>query len=228
MSTEAKLDLKEIWLSFGFPGADKLFQIAKSKGLNFKLAEVKAFIQNQEVAQLHKQSKKVAEIPITVDGKNNEYQMDLLDQSAFAANNRGYRWILIVEDVWSRKASAIPSKTKSPNDVLNALHQAIKELGGKPVQIVSDSGSEFKGAVETWMNVSGITHRTVEVGTHTSLGIIDRLAKTIKNALHKNFTHQQKTNWIDYLPTLVKNYNDTPNSTFRTAGEEDLTKSSRC
>jgi len=215
--------LKELWIGHGFVGADKLYGIAKAKGMKMTLAQVKDFIKSQEVAQLHKQPKKEAEIPITVDGKRTEYQMDLMDESAFASQNRGYRWILAVENIWSRKGSCIPCKSKSPNDVLIALKQAIDELGGKPVQIVSDSGTEWMGAVKKWMDEEQISHRTVEVGTHTSLGVIDSFIKYVKNSIHRNFTHSQKTNWIDYLPMLIQNYNNSPHSSLKAHGQPALT-----
>jgi len=158
--------LKQLWIGHGFVGADKLYGIAKAKGIKMTMPQIKDFIKSQEVAQLHKQPQvlKKNEIPITVDGKRTEYQMDLMDESAFASQNRGYRWILAVENVWSRKSSCIPCKTKSPNDVLVALKLAIDELGGKPVQIVSDSGTEWMGSVKEWMEAEQISHRTVEVG----------------------------------------------------------------
>ena len=71
--------IKEIYSSHGYPGAERLYAIAKSKKLNVKLADIKVFLADQAVAQLHKAPKKVAETPITVDGKDTEFQLDLLD-----------------------------------------------------------------------------------------------------------------------------------------------------
>jgi len=211
--------IEQIYRDYGYPGAARLYVIAKSKGITVKLAEVKAFVADQMVSQLHKAPKKVAETIITVDGKDTEFQVDLLDYSAYSRSNGGKSWILVLKNIWDRRAAAVPCKTKSPTDVLLALQQAIKDLGAEPVQIVSDSGSEWKGVVKTWLNERGIFHRTVEVGDHNSLGIIDNFAKFIKNSLGRHFTHSQKTEWISYLPTLIKNYNDTPHSSLKSKGE---------
>jgi hypothetical protein len=211
--------IKSLYQSHGYPGADKLFAIAKAKGISVKLADVKSFVAEQTVAQLHKAPKKVAETPITVDGKDTQYQMDLLDYSAYARNNGGNSWILVVENIWDRRAAAVPCKTKSPKDVLLALQQAIKDIGAEPLQIVSDSGTEWMAGVKTWMKERGIFHRTVEIGDHNSLGIIDNFAKFIKNSLGRHFTHSQKTEWLSYLPTLIKNYNDTPHSSLKAKGD---------
>lgn len=211
--------IKELYESHGYPSAERLYAIARRKGLSVKLPDVKEFIANQVAAQLHKKPKKVAEVPITVDGKDTEYQLDLLDMSAHARSNSNHKWILILENVWDRKAAAIGIKSKSPNDVLPALKEAIKQLNGPPVQIVSDSGSEWKGVVGAWLQEQSINHRTVEVGSHESLGVIDSLARFIKNALSKHFTHSQKTEWLSYLPNLILHYNDTPHSSLKAKGE---------
>ena len=42
--------------------------------------------------------------------------------------NKGMNWILLVEDIFSRKSFAAPIKTKSPNDVLPALNKAFETL----------------------------------------------------------------------------------------------------
>jgi len=215
--------IKEIFSSHGYPGAERLYAIAKAKKLNVKLSDIKVFLADQAVAQLHKAPKKVAETPITVDGKDTEYQLDLLDMSAYSRNNEGKSWILVLENVWDRRAAAFPCKTKSPVDVLPALQAAIKQLGTEPVQIVSDSGSEWKGSVKTWLNDKGISHRTVEIGDHHSLGIIDNFAKFIKNSLGKHFTHSQKTEWISYLPNLISNYNNTPSTALKAKGQVAMT-----
>ena len=107
--------------------------------------------------------------------------------------------------------------------MLPALQAAIKQLGAEPVQIVSDSGTEWKGSVATWLNEKGISHRTVEVGDHNSLGIIDNFAKFIKNSLGKHFTHSQKTEWVSYLPNLISNYNNTPSTALKAKGQLAMT-----
>jgi hypothetical protein len=86
----------------------------------------------------------------------------------------------------------------------------LKQIGAKPAQIVSDSGTEWMGKVKAYLEEEGIVHRTVEVGDHHSLGIIDSFARFMKNALHKHFTLTQDTDWIHYLPRLMKAYNNTP------------------
>ena len=43
---------------------------------------------------------------------------------------------------------------------------------------------------------------------HNALGIIDNMAKRLKLTFGKIFLKTKKKNWVDYLPTVVKNYNE--------------------
>lgn len=224
MSAEDKERLKEIFIGHGFPGAAKLYAVAKSKGLKLTQAQVTEFVKSQEVAQLHAEPKKKAgDIPITADGKGTDTQLDLLDMSQYYSKNKGYRWILMLVDVFTRQAACAPIQSKSPDKVLPALQDAIKQLKVKPVQIVSDQGTEFMGSVGTWLDEQNISHRTVEVGSHNTLGIINNFSKFLKNSLHKHFTHSQNTNWVDYLPTLIQNYADTPHAGLKPEGDQAFT-----
>jgi hypothetical protein len=158
------------------------------------------------------------EIPITVDGARTEFQFDLLDLTSNARANKGNAWILIVENVWNRRAEAQPIKTKKPADVLPALKVCIENLGGPPLQIVSDSGTEWLGSVKSWLASQNIHHRRVEVGDHRSLGIIDSLARFVKNSLAQHFSSTQKTEWLTYLSPLMQQYNSTPHSSLKQIG----------
>jgi hypothetical protein len=124
-------------------------------------------------------------------------------------------WILLVEDIFSRKSFAAPIETKSPNDVLPALNKAFAALGRPLLTLVTDNGTEFMGVVGKRLKDLHIVHHTVEVGDHRTLGMVDSLSRFVKTALHKHFTHTQKVEWIDYLPKLMETYNSTPHSSLK-------------
>jgi hypothetical protein len=214
--------LQDIYKFSGYPAAQRLYDIAKSKGIKVTVADVKAFVKEQTVAQLFKKAPAHQDIPISVDGARTERQMDLLDLTSYARANQNFKWILIVENVWDRRAQAQPIKTKSPADVLPALKVCIQGLGGPPLQIVSDSGSEWLGSVKTWLATQNIHHRRVEVGDHRSLGLVDSLARFVKNSLSKHFTSTQKTEWLSYLQPLIEQYNSTPHSSLKQIGHPAL------
>jgi IS30 family transposase len=60
---------------------------------------------------------------------------------ALKKENDGYSYIVTCIDVFSRKGYAVPMKTKSKIDVINAFKFIFKS--NKPDYITSDKGSEF-------------------------------------------------------------------------------------
>ena len=59
---------------------------------------------------------------------------------------------------------------------------------------------------------------------HASLGLIDRVARTLKTILHKRFVKSGTTNWIDNLSTVVNQYNNTPHSAIDDIKSNDAEK----
>lgn len=216
--------IEQIWKNSGYAAAGKLWSIVKAKGIiGIKQKDVIDFVKNQEVNQLHKPAPtNIRSEPIVVAGKNLELTMDLLDMQSFSAANGGLRWILLVESIWSRKLAARGIKSKQPSDVLPALKECVAEIGEEPLQITCDAGGEWKGGVGEYLDSKGILLNTVNTaeihkGSHV-LGVINALSKTVKNGLYKHFTYTGKTNWNDYLPTLVESYNSAPNGALKLPG----------
>ena len=204
-------EIEKLWSSHGYPGAQRLYAIAKPKISGVKLKDVQDFILNQETAQLHKRvTKEKTTNHATSAGNQNDYQADLLDLTKYGRSNSGMNWCLLVKDIFNRKAFAAPLKTKSPNDVLPALNKAFEVLGKPTLTLRTDQGGEFKGVVGKRLKDLHIVHHTAEVGDHKVLGMIDSLCRFFKNAIHRHFTQTQSTNWVNYLPTLVESYNNTP------------------
>jgi hypothetical protein len=208
--------VKQIWQEAGYPAAARLWALVKQKGLGVSAKEIKEFVDSQEVMQLHKKAPvDTKSNHITSAGNNLDFQADLLDMTKYKRENGGNSWILLVEDIFNRTASMKAIRTKSPTDVVVALEEAFEDLGMPKVSLTTDQGNEFKGACDKLLENSTIAHLTAEVGDHRVLGLIDSLSRFVKNALHKHFTHSQTTNWINYLPTLEKNYNDTPHTSLK-------------
>jgi len=208
--------VEEIWRNAGYSAAARLWALVKTKGLGVTAKQVKEFVDAQETMQLQKRAPKDTKSHhITSAGNALDFQADLLDMQRFKGQNRGHSWCLLVEDIFNRRAAMKAIRTKSPEDVKPALEAAFRELGTPKVTLTTDQGNEFKASVERFLEQKGVVHHTAEVGDHRVLGVIDSLSRFVKNAVHKHFTHSQTTNWIDYLPTLEKSYNETPHSSLK-------------
>lgn len=203
--------MDELYKKFNFPAASKFYKILKDEGYNISLNQVKEFLANQSVDQIHKVVNKNRNKfkYITANFPNEIFQIDLLDYTKYSRTNKGYKWILICVDVFTRKAYAVAMKDKTAKITEEAFKQIIKE--DKPKVIFHDMGSEFKGTFHKFVDNNDIIDVQNEFKNHNALGIIDRFSKTLKNMISKLMTSTESTKWVDDLPRLIKIYNDTPN-----------------
>ncbi len=84
---------------------------------------------------------------------------------------------------------------------------------------MSDSDGAFKGEdrnddqnFQKVLNENNAVLEPIKLNDHSALGIIDVFAKNLKRILTNEFIDNGNTNWIDILPTIIKNYNNTPHN----------------
>ena len=124
----------------GFQSVEKLYRKLKDKGITRK--QIKDFINNQEVYQLHKQQHKITKfLPITSGHENEIMQLDLADLSDISTTNLNFKWLLCGVDVFTRKAYIVPMKNKTASNVTEAMKIILNK--SKPENINCDQGSEF-------------------------------------------------------------------------------------
>lgn len=205
------MKLNEVYEQYGYPSINKLWNIVKEKNLNYSYQDIKDFLNKQAVFQIHKKPTVKFTNFIRTGAPTFEFHMDLLDMTKFYSNLQPYRYILIVVDIFSKKAFASAMKNKTSEETKTNLQECFKVLG-IPKVILSDDGSEFKGEAEKYMSSLNILHLVTKVGDHNKLGIIDRFSQTLKVMLYKHFTDSNTVNWINVYKKYVDNYNNTIHS----------------
>ena len=86
---------------------------------------------------------------------------------------------------------------------------------GIPKNLNSDDGSEWKGKFKELINKHKIIHH-ISVGTdemHTKQAIVERVHRTIREMIGRYMQINNTKKYIDVLPKLVENYNNTQHST---------------
>ena len=140
-------------------------------------------------------------------------QADLLEMQNFKRENRGYRYILIVIDVFSKMAYAEPLKDKTGLEVTRAMERIIKSVKRqypkhKIKHCHSDEGTEFYNrSMNQLFKKYKINHYSTFSGLKAS--IVERLIRTIKHRLYTQFSLQGNYRWIGILPEVIASYNDT-------------------
>jgi hypothetical protein len=149
------------------------------------------------------------------------FQADLVDLRSRTSSNSGYNYILFVINAFSKYAWAEPLKTKTGPEVAAAMAKILTETT-PPRNLQVDDGKEFyNSSFRKLMEKYGINMYSTYSVLKASL--VERLNRSVKGAIFKNFTIKGNQNWIRDLQTIVDRYNHTVH---RTTGMKpsDVTK----
>ena len=135
--------------------------------------------------------------------------MDLMDVQKYAKQNRNMNFILVVVDLFSKFAWAIGIKQKTATATAEALNEIFKHA--KPSKIWSDMGSEFKNKkVASLLKAKNI--KLYSTFNDLKCVIAERFIRTLRKKIASNYIFTNSTRWIDILPTLINEYNNTRHS----------------
>lgn len=145
------------------------------------------------------------------------WQADLIDMQNHSWGNKGNRYILMIIDNLSKFAWAVPTKTKTGKDITEAMRKILKK-GRVCKHLHVDQGSEFYNKIfQKLLKKHKISIYSTFSGHKAS--IIERLNRTIKNKMWEMFSLRGNHKWIDILPDLIEEYN---NSNHRTIGMKPI------
>ena len=134
------------------------------------------------------------------------YGADLVDMRALSKENDGFKYILMVIDIFSKFGWAVPIKFKTGEAVKNALEKIFREKKG--AKIWADFGREFYNKkVKDMLKRRDISLYSTE--NEEKCSVIERWNRTIKSQLWKYFTANSTHKYIDILPDLINKYNHT-------------------
>ena len=98
---------------------------------------------NELADELHKTiRKKFKKRRVLASGTDAIWTADLVDMQSFSRSNKGFKYILMIIDVFSKYGWAIPLKTKTGPEVTKAF-QSLWKTRKPPQQLCTDKGTEF-------------------------------------------------------------------------------------
>ena len=140
------------------------------------------------------------------------WSVDLADMIDYKiSNNKGFRYIFIVIDNFSKYLWAIPLKNKYSQTITNEFSNILIKPKRKPVKIESVRGSEFYNSIfQNLLKSKNINHYS----RYTDKGplIAERVIRTIRNLLKKPVFSAGNADWLSELPSVIKQYNNTNHS----------------
>ena len=135
------------------------------------------------------------------------WSLDILDLENYGPeNNRGYRYVLVVIDNFSKFGWTIPIKNKKAITIKDSFENILISSKRRPNLMESDRGKEFyNNSFQDFLNKNNIKHYS----RNSSYGAVfaERFNRTIRDLLKKPVFEKGDNNWIDVLTTITKQYN---------------------
>jgi hypothetical protein len=207
LSNKQYEDIKQIMVNSLYPSPKVIFELVKKKYPDIKFYQIQAFLKTQIPYQLttEKHETKDSMGHIISYSPFSIVQIDLIDLSKYSYDysqykhlkkvegvnksyNKGYKYLFILIDVFSRYVDAIMMKDKGNEECLNAIQIILNYNKIQPKIIMSDSESSFLSSkFIKFLESKNIKLKPVILNNHNALGIIDRFCRTIKSRLTKLF-----------------------------------------
>ena len=131
----------------------------------------------------------------------------------FSKWNKGYKYLLMLINVFSKYGWIVPLKNKQGETIREAF-QIIFKNGRKPQFLWTDKGSEFYNKhVKDLLAKNKVTLYSTENEEKSS--VVERWNRTIKNKMWKQFTIKGNIKYLDFLPKILKQYNNTRHSSIK-------------
>lgn len=199
-----------------FSGADRFYRGQKVESRR----KVKKFLQSQDAYTLHQPARRnFPRNRVLVGGIGHQFDSDLLSFQNLSDDNDGYKYVITAVDVLSKYAYCEKLKTKQAGEVVSAFRKILKRASGEGrlcFRIRTDMGSEYLSA--QWrklMREFGL-HHFVTYNTEIKANYAEIFQKTLKKMIYRALTARKTRRWIDLLPQVLENYNNSYHSTIRT------------
>ena len=137
------------------------------------------------------------------------WSSDLLDMNDYGPkNNKGYRYILVVIDNFSKFGWTIPLKNKFSQSITDAFSEIIKSSNRKPNLLETDGGKEYVNKI---FNELLNKNKIKRYSRYTDKGAVfaERFNKTVRNLLKKPVFEKGNADWLSEFSSVVNEYSNT-------------------
>ena len=216
-------ELRKVWLEAGRPGVDKFYAAALRSRLVVTRKTAQEFVRKQETRQVFAPGP-VSSGRVTAARLDDLWQVDLIDWKQMdASKNNGYKNVLVVVDVFSRFAWAIPLESKTTEAVTEAF-EGILRGGRKPAEVDTDGGLEFGARFTSFLEGKKIAHKKRLPSQPNGLAVVDAVIKRLKETLVKDLAEEGTQDWIKFLPGALKAHNSNSHEHLMGSSPDDVGK----
>ena len=125
-------------------------------------------------------------------------------------SSQGMRHVLIIVEAFSKWVDLIPLITLDAATVTTTFEERVLARYGRPVEVVTDNGSEYKAEFHQLLIHHGIEHRHTAPAHPQANGAAERMVQVLKKCLRKYVLQKGVADWHTYIPTIEFGYRVTP------------------
>ena len=135
----------------------------------------------------------------------------------FRESQRGYKFILVAIDHYSKWVETKAIKTKDMKTVIEAIKELIIEKHGIPEKIYTDNGLEFNNSLAQEFTAEfGVKWIRNSPGHHNAIGAVERVNQTLVNKL-KKLCEYGRLDWANSLEKATNATNMSYNRSIKTS-----------
>lgn len=138
---------------------------------------------------------------------DNIWAIDLADMSAYSKTNKGYKWLLMIIDCFSKYGHVVPMKRKTGGETADAFAKLFRE-NTPPKKCWADGGGEFWNAQVSKV-FKKYNVKLYKTQNELKSSIVERFIRTFKRHMFMYFTSERTRNYISALDKMVERYNNT-------------------
>jgi hypothetical protein len=204
--------LKHNWVNknkkYAFSGISKIYEHYKGA---IPIGKIKNELSEIQSYTRHKEGRKNKNFnPFYVHSAHEMWQADIMYLPDYKTESLGFKYLLCVIDVFSRKLYIRKLRKKDTATVVKNFDSIHTEVCATPSKIVVDKGSEFKSS--TFQRYCD-AHKVKLVFTYndTKAAHVERAQRSFQNILYKVLEEHQTRDFIKFLPDVLRIYNNRKN-----------------
>ena len=141
---------------------------------------------------------------IMIKSIDNTWSSDLLDLNDYGPkNNRGFRYMLVVADKFSKFGWTIHMKNNYAQTITDAFSEIIKSSNRNPNLLETDAGKEYINKIfNDFLNNNNIKRYS----RYNDKGAVfaERFSRTIRHHLKKRVIEKGKADWLSEISSVTK------------------------
>ena len=125
----------------------------------------------------------------------------------YSKQNKHYKYLLNVIDLFFQHAFSIPLKSKSSYAIIKAFESLFASSKKKPYKLWTDQGTEYVNkAFKKFLKNNNI--ELYHIYNEGKSSVVERFNRTLGEMIEKHLTSNQTSKYIDVLPKLIDEYNN--------------------